>query len=63
MWQERKIKPPTGECEHCVPRVLYECERFKVEQTPTGKQWTIYNGQMHSAVTEYRNWLNSREKE
>lgn len=63
MWQERKIKPPTAECEHCIPHIIYESERFKLEQTRTGRQWTLYDIDFHAAVTEYQNWVNSREKE
>ena len=59
----KTIKKVTSECEHCKHKVLFENERFKLEQTPTGKQWTIYKGQLHSAVTEYREWMQQKEKD
>jgi len=44
----------TGECEHCVPRVLYESERCKLEVTKRGKLWTLYNDCTQlEAINEY----------
>lgn len=51
-----------GNCQHCEGKIIYECDRFKVEMTKRGMVYELYGGcSLIEAADTYRKWLELRD--
>ncbi len=53
----------SGDCEHCLGHVVYECDRFKVEMTKRGMVYELYGGcSQLEAAESYHKWMEVRDQ-